>query len=204
MAGLRHQSTSEVLGLLTSLSHLTLLLLLHRLLGTTFLLGGLLLQHVIENCGECMGGGRRRLRRPQLTAHATKKCPEIAGAMAETLCGHAQGTPGAILDRPPPRGEHCAATHAVVRTEPSPGDKRLGRWPCMHMEAHCGQDGVDRQGLEARPLREVDAGDPGPMAAQIKGRCVALRLPMGRRWWGEGGASRSTWESKVPRTRSIS
>ena len=59
----------------------------------------------------------------------------------------------------------------------------VGR-PLTHSEADCGADGVDRQGVSARPWGEIDTGDPRPMGAESTGRCVALRLPMGRRWWG--------------------
>jgi hypothetical protein len=57
----------------------------------------------------------------------------------------------------------------------------------MPIEAHLGEDAVDRWGLSPRHVREVDAGDPVQMGAEIKGRCVALGLPMGGRWWGERG-----------------
>ena len=55
--------------------------------------------------------------------------------------------------------------------------------PFMHIEAHLGEDDVDRWGLEPGHLREVDAGDPVEMGPQIKGGFVALGAPMrGRRW----------------------
>ena len=61
----------------------------------------------------------------------------------------------------------------------------LVRRPFMHIEAHLGEDDVDRWGLEPRYLREVDTGDPVQMGAEIKGRFVALGVPMGGRGWGE-------------------
>jgi hypothetical protein len=54
----------------------------------------------------------------------------------------------------------------------------------MHIEAHLGEDEVDRWGLEPRPLCEVDTGDPGQMGAEIKSRFVALGVPMSGRRWG--------------------
>ena len=61
----------------------------------------------------------------------------------------------------------------------------LVRRPFMHIEAHLGEDDVDRWGLEPRHLREVDASEPVQMGAEIKSRFVALGLPMGGRRWGE-------------------
>jgi hypothetical protein len=43
---------------------------------------------------------------------------------------------------------------------------------------------MDRQGLQAWHVREVDAGAPVQMGAEIKRRCVSLGLPMGSRRWG--------------------
>ena len=54
----------------------------------------------------------------------------------------------------------------------------------MPIEVHLGDDDVDRWGLEPRHLREVDASDPVEMGAEIKGRFIALGLPMGGRRWG--------------------
>lgn len=147
MACLRHQSKSEVLGVLASLSNLTLLIFLRRIRGTAFLIGGFLLEHVIDNCGECMGRGRRRFRRPQFAAHAAREGPEITRAIPQTLRRHTQGATGPIVDPPTARGEHFAATHAVVWAEPQPGRTMLVRRPFMHIEADCGEDGMDRQGL---------------------------------------------------------
>ena len=60
----------------------------------------------------------------------------------------------------------------------------LVRRPFMHIEAHRGEDDVDRWGLEPRHLREVDTGAPVQMGAEIKSWFVALGLPMGGRRWG--------------------
>ena len=58
----------------------------------------------------------------------------------------------------------------------------LVRRPFMPIEAHRGEDDVDRWGLEPRHLREVDAGDPVEMSSQIKGGFVSLGASMrGRR-----------------------
>jgi hypothetical protein len=62
----------------------------------------------------------------------------------------------------------------------------VGR-PLMPIEAHLGEDDMDRWGLEPRHWREVDAGDPVEMGPEIKGGFVSL----------------ATRESKVARTRSI-
>jgi hypothetical protein len=45
---------------------------------------------------------------------------------------------------------------------------------------------MERRGLEPRHWREVDAGDPRERGAEGKGRCVAWRLPMRGRRWGQG------------------
>ena len=57
--------------------------------------------------------------------------------------------------------------------------------PCMPIEAHLGEDDVDRWGLEPRYVREVDTGDPVQRGAESKSRFVALGVPMGGRRWGE-------------------
>ena len=57
------------------------------------------------------------------------------------------------------------------------------RRPFTHIEAHFGEDGVDRQGLEARHLGEIDTGDSVQMSAEIKRWLVSLRLSMGCRRW---------------------
>jgi hypothetical protein len=58
------------------------------------------------------------------------------------------------------------------------------RRPLTHIEAHFGEDRVDRQGLEARHLGESHAGDPVQMGAESKGRFVSVRLAMGGCRWG--------------------
>ena len=61
----------------------------------------------------------------------------------------------------------------------------VGR-PFMPIEAHLCEDDMDCGGLSSRHLGEVDTGDPVEMGAEIKGGFVAVRLPMGRRRWGQG------------------
>ena len=148
------------------------------ILCTTCPIGCFLLQHRVEHFCTCMGRGRRRLRRSQFAPHAARKCPEIAGARAETLGGHAQGATGAILDPPPARGEHFASTDLIIGTEAHPGGKMLVGRPLMPIEAHLGEDDMDRWGLSPRHLGEVDAGDPGERGPEIKGGFVAWRAPM--------------------------
>jgi len=94
-----------------------------------------------------MGRGRRRFGRPQFAAHPAKKRPEIGGARAETLRGHAQGATGAILDPSTARGEHFATTDLIIGTEAQPGGKMLVCRPFMHIEAHLSEDDMDRWGL---------------------------------------------------------
>ena len=77
-------------------------------------IGCCLRQHRGEHFGKCMGRGRRRFRRSQCATHAARKGPEIAGARAETVGGHAPGTTGAIVDPPTARGAHCAATDVIL------------------------------------------------------------------------------------------
>src|SRR5215831_11017524 len=117
------------------------------MLCTAFPIRCLLLQHVIDNFRQFVGRGRRRFCWPQFAAHAAIKRAEIAGARAETLGSHAQGATGPILDPPTAGREDFAATNLVVRTESEPGGKMLVRWPFMHIEAHLGEDDVDRWGL---------------------------------------------------------
>jgi hypothetical protein len=61
----------------------------------------------------------------------------------------------------------------------------LIRRPCMPIEAHRGEDEVDREGLEPRHWRAVDASAPVEMSAELTGGLVALGVPMGGRGWGE-------------------
>ena len=58
------------------------------------------------------------------------------------------------------------------------------RRPFTHIEADFCEDGVDRQGLEARSLGEIHTSDPVQMSAEIKRRLVSLRLAMGSGRWG--------------------
>ena len=76
-------------------------------------------------------------------------------------------------------------------------------WPFMPIEAHLGEDDMDRWGLEPRHLREVDAGDLVEMGPEITGGFVSLGVPIGSRRWGSGIVSGSTRESKVARTRQL-
>ncbi len=184
MGCLRHQIKSQVLGLLASLSDLTFVIFVQILLCTTCPIGCLLLQHVRENFGECMGRGGRGFGRPQCAAHAAKKRPKIGGARAETLRGHAPGATGAMLDPPTARGEPCAATDLMIGTKAQPGRNMLVCGPCMPSEAHLCEDDRDRWGLSPRHVREVHAGHPVEMGTQIKGGFVALGVPMGGRRWG--------------------
>ena len=137
---------------------------------------------MIDHFGECMGCGCRGFGRSKFTAHAAMKRPKRAGARAETLGGHAQGATGAIVDPSTARGEDFAATDLLLRTEAQPGGTMCVRRPCMPIEAHLSEDAMDRWGLSPRHVREVDAGDPGEMGPEIKGRFVSLGAPMrGRR-----------------------
>lgn len=58
--------------------------------------------------------------------------------------------------------------------------------PFMHIEAHLGEDDMDRGSLEPRHVREVDAGDPIEMRTEIKGGFISLGAPMCGRRWGSG------------------
>ena len=178
MVGLRHDIKSQILRLLASLSELTLMIFVQIILCTTCPIGCFLLQHMVENFCKFMGRGRRRFRRSQFATHAAMKCPERAGARAETLGGHAPGAPGAILDPPTACGEHFAATDLVIGTEAQPGGKMLVGRPLMPIEAHLGEDDRDRWGLSPRHVGEVDAGDPVERGPESKGGFVALRAPM--------------------------
>ena len=131
-----------------------------------------------------MGRGRRRFGRPQCAAHPAKKRPEIGGARAETLRGHAQGATGAILDPSTARGEHFATTDLMIGTEAQPGGTMLVCRPCMPIEAHLCEDDVDRHSLESGHLCEIHASDPVQMGTEIKGGFVPLGLSMGSRRWG--------------------
>ena len=131
-----------------------------------------------------MGRGRRRFGRPQFAAHPAKKRPEIGGARAETLRGHAQGATGAILDPSTARGEHFATTDLIIGTEAQPGGKMLVCRPFMPIEAHLCEDDVDRHSLESGHLCEIHASDPVQMGTEIKGGFVPLGLSMGSRRWG--------------------
>ena len=173
--------------LVASLSERALVIFLPRMLGTVCAIGGLLLQHGGENVRAWMRRGCGGLGRPQCAPHAAIKRSESAGARAETLRGHAEGATGPIVDPPTARGAHGAATDPMSGTKPQPGRTMLVRRPRAPIEAHCGKDGVDREGLSARHVREGDPGEPGQRGAESKRGCVALGLPMGGRRWGSGG-----------------
>jgi hypothetical protein len=191
MAGVRHHSTSEVLGVLASWSHLTRLLFLSSLRGPAFLRGGVRLEHGRENGGELMGGGRRRLRRPQCAAHATKQGSQRAGALAETVRGQTQGAAGAIGDPPAARGAHCAATALVRGPEAQPGGTMRVCRPCLPLEAHRCADDVARPRLASGHVRAIHAGEPVQRGTESKGGCVPVRVPLGGRRWGAGGVGTS-------------
>ncbi len=61
----------------------------------------------------------------------------------------------------------------------------VGR-PWTHREAYGGEDGVERQGWEARPWGERHARDPGQRGAERTGGFMAWGVPMGGRRWGAG------------------
>ena len=58
--------------------------------------------------------------------------------------------------------------------------------PWMPLEADLCTDARDRWGLSPRPVREIDAGDPGERGPEITGGCVSLGAPMRGRRRGEG------------------
>ena len=116
------------------------------LLCTACLVGCFLFEHMVDNFRQFMGRGRGSFGWPQCAAHAAIKRPEIAGARAETLRGHAQGTTGPVLDPPTARGEHFAATDLIVRTEAQPGGKMLVCGPLMPIEADLCEDEMDCEG----------------------------------------------------------
>ena len=84
---------------------------------------------------------------PQFAPQAAKKRPQRAGARAETLRGHAQGATGTILDPSTTRGQYFATTDLIVRTEAQPGRTMFVGRPFMPIEAHLGEDNMDRGSL---------------------------------------------------------
>lgn len=54
----------------------------------------------------------------------------------------------------------------------------------MHIEADRCEDEMERWGVEPWHLGQGDASDPGERGAEVQGRFVALRLPMGGRRGG--------------------
>ena len=58
--------------------------------------------------------------------------------------------------------------------------------PWMPLEADLCTDARDRWGLSPRPVREIDAGDPGERGPEITGGVVALGAPMRGRRRGSG------------------
>jgi len=102
---------------------------------------------MVDNFCECMSRGCRGFGWPEFAAHAAKKRPKIAGARAETLCGHTQGATRAILDPPTACGEHFAPTDLMIGTEAQPGRTMLVCRPFMHIEASLCEDDMDCWGL---------------------------------------------------------
>lgn len=184
MTCLRDQVASQLGGLLASLSEPACLSLLEIRLGTLGARGRLLPQPMGENVGACMGCGRRGFRGPECATPAARARFEVTWTRPQTLRGHAPGATRPIVDVPTPRREHFAATHLVRGTAPQPGPTRLVRRPLTPLAADGGEDGMERQGLSARPWREVDAGDPGPRGAESTRGCGFLGVPMGSRRWG--------------------
>ena len=144
MACLRHQITSQVLGVLASLSELTLVIFVQIILCTACPIGCLLFEHMVENFCQFVGRGCRSFGWPEFTPHAAQKRPERAGAGAETVRGHAQGATGAIVDPPTARGAHVASTDLIIGTESQPGGKMFVCRPCMHIEADLCEDDMNR------------------------------------------------------------
>ena len=60
------------------------------------------------------------------------------------------------------------------------------RRPLTPIEAHFGEDGVDRQGVEARHLGQIHAGDPDRGARRSHAGSCLCGLSMGCRRWREG------------------
>jgi hypothetical protein len=135
---------------------------------------------------ECMGGGGRGCGWPQLAAHAALEGAERARTLPQTLRRHASGATGPIVAPATARRAHLAATHPVVGTEPSPGGTMCVRRPLTPIEADCGEDGVDRQGLETRHVGKRHAGDPGQRSAESKRWRVSWRWSLGGGRWREG------------------
>ena len=147
------------------------------ILCTACPIGGFLLQHMVDNFCQFMGRRGGGFGWPQCAPHAAKKRPKIAGTRAETLRGHTQGTTGPILDSSTTRGQDFATTDLMIRAEAQPGRQMLVGRPCMPIEAHLGEDNMDRGSLQPRHWCEVDAGAPVEMGPESKGGFVALRAP---------------------------
>ena len=102
---------------------------------------------MVENFRQFMGRGRRGFGWPQFAAHAAIKRPEIAGARAETLAAMRKARLARFWTRRLPVDEHFAATDLIIGTEAQPGGKMFVCRPFMHIEAHLGEDDMDRWGL---------------------------------------------------------
>jgi hypothetical protein len=201
MACLRHQRASAVLGLLAELPELTLRIVVPIRLGAAFPRGRLLLYPVLEHCGALMGCGGRGFGWPQCAAHAAREGAESARTLPQTRRRHASGATGPLWAPSTARREPCAAPHPVVRPAPYPGGTRCVRRPFPPLEAHCGEDGVDRQGLEARHVGQSHTGAPVQRSAESTRGLGALRWSMGCRW-GREGAFRCRLFLRKPASRS--
>jgi hypothetical protein len=187
MACLRHQRASAVLGLLAEGPELTLRIVVPIRLGAAFPRGRLLLYPVREHCGALMGCGGRGCGWPQCAAHAAREGAESARTLPQTRRRHASGATGPLWAPSTARREPCAAPHPVVRPAPYPGGPRCVRRPFPPLEAPCGEDGVDRQGWEARHVGQRHTGAPVQRSAESTRGLGALRWSMGCRWGRAGG-----------------
>jgi hypothetical protein len=188
IAGLRHPSTSHVLGVCASWSALTLVRFGHRLLGPACPLGCFGFAQMGEHWRPCLGRGRGGLGWASWAAHAATKCPPRAGARAETLRGQAQGATGAMVAPPPARGAPCAAPELRIGTPAQPGGQRLVWGPLMPMEADRCEDARDGGG------RGGVGSDQGSQRAQdaraflSAGRALLVRQGLQRERGGERAA----------------
>ena len=137
---------------------------------------GLVLEHGVDDTCQFVGGGGDGLGLAEAGAHTAMITAEGAVAVDEALGGHAKGGGGAVLGFLGFGSDDFAAGLVVVGADAEPGGEVLDGGPGAHIDAGFGEDFVDGEGVEARDLGEVDAGELVEVEAEVEGGGILFGL----------------------------
>src|SRR5258708_15118192 len=144
-----------------------------------------MLEHLVNDPGQLVGGGDDRLLDAQAGPHSTEEGAQGTLAAADGLGRDPQDLPGPVVIFERAATHDLAAGYVVMRGQPKPGAEVLVGGPFAHVRADLGQQLLDAADVQPVDLRQIDPGQPKELTADVKvGRVLAVGIDLGV--WPQG------------------